>query len=77
MSRKELARKKWLTAMEMYVELCDALGFAPDGRTDEAMHNQLQYQLDRISRIRKEARAEYPDVEDSFTIATFTMKVPR
>ena len=70
------ARQRWHEAQHTWWALCDALHMMPDTTEDrERLHRRLDQMLDRIAAQRVEARALFPDVAESDTVATEVLRL--
>ena len=66
------ARAKWRRAQEYETKLWDALRTM--GPIDRAKaHKRLDDLLNTVERMRAAAKAEFPDVDESFTIASMVI----
>lgn len=72
---QEQARRMWSRALKLRVELADGMKIALDTcRTRADWHKWLDRRLDNIEAIRADALKLFPDVDESFVIASMTMK---
>ena len=69
------ARMLWRQSDEQIVEINNALKIITWGTTREAMHERLDARLDTILKRQERAKGLFPDVENSFTIASMTMPI--
>ena len=67
------AQHLWTRAQKQYFNLCEALLFAPDGHTDEKMHERLQHCLDSIREMKRKARVADPYIGKGVHIATIRL----
>ena len=66
---QRLARK----ALKMRVALADALMTQPDIHSREYWHRRLDWYLNQIDRLDADAVKLFPDVQESFVIASMTI----
>lgn len=67
------ARAKWQRASGYRFKLNDALLMAADEKSRAEMHKRLDYVLDLIDKHRAQARELFPDVDESFTVASLVV----
>lgn len=66
MSNKALSRR---------VTLANTLMTSPDNHTREYWHKRLDWYLDQIDRLNADAETLFPDVDESFVIASMEIKL--
>ena len=64
-----MARK----ALRLRVQLSDTLMMSPSGHDRAQWHKRLDWYLDMIERLDNDAVALFPDVDESFVIASMTI----
>ena len=69
------ARKQWQHTWKRQVELLEALHACAIPASRDEWHAKLDRELDKIDRVQSLARAAFPEVENSFTIATETIRL--
>ena len=67
------ARRYWTQASESLNAIVDGLVAHTVNPTRANLHTKLDQRLDRIERLEKKALATFPEVQNSFTIATYTV----
>lgn len=70
--KQRQARLKWKTASNHFYNLMDALLLTPETahRLDrQGWHERLDRHLDNVNLLRVEAKADFPEVSESWTIA--------
>ena len=69
------ARRLWERANKEQVEINDALKVITWNGTRERLHARLDRHLDAIERTRAKARELFAEVDESFTVASMTMRL--
>lgn len=69
------AQKIWRRADSQQLEIVNALKSCNFYMSREDMHKRLDRRLDTIEKMRNRAKAMFPDVDESFTIATMEMSL--
>ena len=67
------ARRYWKQASESLDCIVNGLVAPTINPTRENLHKKLDLRLDRIEKLENKARTLFPDVQKSFTIATYTL----
>lgn len=69
------ARAKWQRASGYRWKLNEALLMPAEEKSRAEMHKRLDYVLDLIDKHRTQARELFPDVDESFTIASMMVRL--
>ena len=73
-SQDELkAQALWRHANKTYCELTEILCTSPESHDREYLHTRLDMIINSIERTREAARAIFPEVSDSFAVATMKL----
>jgi len=67
------AQKVWRRADKQLSEIVQALKSCDHYMSREDMHKRLDRRLDSIERMQTKAQGMFPDVRDSFTMATMSL----
>ena len=73
---EEKARRHWRSLQDKRRTIEAAMGMCANGYTRKELHKLLDHRLDAIEAGEARAIANFPGVKDSFTIATYTMRMP-
>ena len=67
------ARRYWELASESLDSIVNGLVAPTINPTRENLHKKLDQRLDRIESLKRKALIDFPEVQDSFTIATYNL----
>ena len=67
------ARKMWQHKRALIVALADGMKISQDSHTRKEWHEWLDRRLDNIESIERKAIQLFPEVDQSFTIVTYTI----
>lgn len=75
-TKQELdAQRIWKRANKQQFEIIEALKSCDFYMSREAMHKRLDRRMDTIEKMRNRAEGMFPDVAESFIIATMEMSL--
>ena len=74
-AQERQARGKWRRAQEQRSDIVNALKSCDHYMSREDMHKRLDRRLDTMERMQNSARELFPEVGESFTIATIAITV--
>ncbi len=71
---EKAARAKWRHAQEQRVRITEGLMLVPINITRKKLHERLDRRLDTIEKMEAAAKELFPEVDESFTVATDTIR---